>query len=258
LTVNAAAMYLVYMGLLAAFETRMVFPAPELPDGWLAAQARAQGATELALTAEDGVALYGWHIPASGKGAVVWFEGNGGSVGMRPEEFRWIHEAGWDIVHVNYRGYPGSDGRPSEAGLRRDARAAWAFAMSVAPRAWIFGKSLGGGVAIGLAAESDPVALVVDSTFTRMTDLAQAMFPVLPVGLLMSNRFDSMALAAKVRAPVMVIHGEADDMIPVAHGHALASAFPPGATLVTLPGINHNDRSLHLVRDAILAHVGPP
>jgi hypothetical protein len=121
--------YLLTVGLLAALERTLLFPAPTLPEGWLAAEAQAQGAREIRPVAEDGTRLYGWHLPApTSRGVVVWFEGNGGSVGMRPGAFRRLTEDGWDVVHVNYRGYPGSDGAPNEDGLRMDARAAWAVA----------------------------------------------------------------------------------------------------------------------------------
>ncbi|MFN7147815.1 MAG: alpha/beta hydrolase, partial [Myxococcota bacterium] len=121
--------YLLSVGFLASLERRMLFPAPVLPEGWLAAEARAQGARVLAPVAEDGTRLYGWHVPAeTPRCAVVWFEGNGGSVGMRADAFRRLAAAGWDVLQVNYRGYPGSEGEPSEDGLRMDARAVWALA----------------------------------------------------------------------------------------------------------------------------------
>lgn len=250
--------WLLSAGLLAGLERAMLYPAPDLPDGWLAVQARRQGARELALSAEDGTPLYGWHLPAGGRGAVVWFEGNGGSIGMREAEFARLRAAGWDVVQVNYRGYPGSGGEPSEAGLRQDARAAWAYARSVAPRAWIYGKSLGGGVAVGLASEVDPLALVVESTFTSAVDVGRTLLPWMPVGWLMRDRFPSEALAAKVRCPSLVLHGEADTLIPVAQGERLAAALR--AEVVRFPGAGHDDPLLLTPRgwDRLSQIVGAP
>ncbi len=241
--------YLVAVGLLATIERQMIFPAPVLPDGWLAAEAIAQGARVIAPVAEDGTTLYGWHLPApAGRGVVLWFEGNGGSVGMRPEAFARLRAAGWSVVHVNYRGYPGSAGEPSEEGLRMDARAAWAQARGVSDRVWIYGKSLGGGVAVGLAADlsesgTPPLALVVESSFASLVQVARESLPWVPVGLLLRARFDSAARAPRVRAPSLVLHGAADDLIGPWHAEALSRALP-GARSLTFPGAGHNDELL--------------
>jgi uncharacterized protein len=239
----AVVVYLIAVGLLASFERSMLFPAPTLPEGWLAAAARDQGAEELSLRAEDGTALYGWHVRApESRGVVVWFEGNGGSVGMRGDEFARLAADGWDVVQVNYRGYPGSAGEPSEEGLRKDARAAWTYATQFG-RPWIYGKSLGGAVAIGLAAEVDARALIVESTFESAVRVGTELMPWVPVRVFMKNRLDSAALAPRVRAPTLLLHGEADEMISVRHAHDLVGAFP-NARLVTFPGGMHNDTFL--------------
>lgn len=233
---------LAMFGFLRWFETAALFPAPSLPPGWLQEQARRQGARETTVTTEDGVQLYAWHIPAGGQRVLLWFDGNGASVGMREEEFGRFQTMGLDIVQVNYRGYPGSEGSPSEEGLRADARAAWALAEQVAPGAPIvlFGKSLGGGVAIGLAAERPAEALVVESTFSSVTRAATEAFPFLPVRLMLVNRFDSAALAPKVVCPTLILHGTQDEIVSVAHVDALAAAFPRPPQIVRKVGTGHN------------------
>lgn len=241
--------YLITVGLLAALERRMLFPAPSVPEGWLAAEAEAQGARVWRPVAEDGTRLYGWHVPAANaRGAVVWFEGNGGSVGMREAEFRRLAAAGWDVVQVNYRGYPGSEGEPSEEGLAMDARAAWAYARGLHDRVWIYGKSLGGGVGVMLAAEvsaagDPPLALVVESTFASAAQVGQEALPWAPVKLVMRNRFDSLARAPRIAAPALVLHGDADELIGPWHAETLAGALP-SARLVRFPGAGHNDTLL--------------
>lgn len=243
------AAYLLTVGLIAALERSMLFPAPTVPEGWLAAEARAQGAQVFAPVAADGTTLYGWHVPAAApRGAVVWFEGNGGSIGMRAAEIRRLTAAGWDFVQVNYRGYPGSTGEPSEAGLRMDARAAWEYARARHARVWIYGKSLGGGVAVGLAAEVSeagdaPLALLLESTFASAVQVGQESLPWLPVRAAMRNRFDSVARAPRVAAPVLVLHGDADTLIGPWHAEALAGALPR-ARLERFVGAGHNDTLL--------------
>lgn len=234
------------IGALRWFERASLFPAPGVPAEWLAQQARIVGAVATTRTAEDGVALYAWHVPGDGRRVVIWFDGNATTIGARPLEFRELHALGVDIVQVSYHGYPGSGGEPSEATLRMDARAAWDFADEVVPGApkVLYGKSLGGGVAIGLAAEREVAGLVTESTFASATRVAKEAYPFLPVAVLMVNRFDSVALAAKVRAPTLLLHGEADDLIPVDHVEALAAAFPTRPRVIRIPGGGHNDALL--------------
>lgn len=233
-------------GALRWFETTALFPAPTLPQAWLDEQARIQGATARIVTAEDGVPLYAWHIPAGGTRVLLWFDGNGASIGMRGREFARFRELGVDVVQVNYRGYPGSGGAPSEAGLRRDARAAWALAQELVPGAPIvlFGKSLGGGVAIGLAAERPAEALIVESTFSSAVRVGQEAFWFLPVSWLMVNRFDSAALAARVTCPTLLLHGTEDEIVPVRHVDTLAAAFPTPPRVLREVGATHNDAIL--------------
>lgn len=247
--------------MLQAFETQMLFPAPTLPLAWLSAQARLQKAEEVQVRTSDGIALYGWYLRTSQprRGVVLWFDGNGMSVAMRPMEFALLREEGWDIVHVNYRGYPGSEGQPSEVGLRRDARAIWDYAAAIDPRIWVIGKSLGGGVAVGLAAERPAALLTVESTFACVAELANTLFRF-PVSGLMVNRFDSLALAPQVRAPSLVIHGTYDELIPLDHGKRLAAAL--NAEFMPIPGAGHNNALLlehwEQVRAWMEKHLGGP
>lgn len=235
---------LLLWGALVWGERALIFPRPSLSQNWLEMQAHTQGAHKHLLKAEDGTTLYAWHIPAGGRSVLIWFDGNATSVGMREYEFARIHALGVDIVHVNYRGYPGSKGRPSERGLRMDARAAWAFAEKIAPRRVIYGKSLGGGVAMGLAAERPADGLIVESSFASIAQVGQELFSFLPTRLLMRNPFDSVALAPKVRVPTLLLHGDADELIGVHHLSQLAKALPQPPTTFILPGGQHNSKVL--------------
>ena len=227
---------------MAALQRGMIFPAPSVSPELLHDLATQRGAVELKLRTEDDEQLYGWRVmPARRTGPlVVYFSGNGSTVGGDPARLGALVAAGAEVLHVNYRGYPGSTGTPSEVGLRADARAVWAEARrSHQPSEIVLmGKSLGGGVALGLAAElseggQTPLALVVESTFRSVADVAAQAYPWLPVRRLLRHPFDSISLAPQVGCPSLVLHGADDDLIDVQHGRDLAVALP-GARLVGL------------------------
>lgn len=247
----AGALGLVYALVLVAMvamEGRLIFPRPSLADATLAARARAWQAQELRIRSADGTALYGWRVGA-GPHLALLLSGNGSSVGDQDPRYQTLLDAGFAILHVNYRGYPGSAGSPDEAGLIDDAAAAWREALeSHEPRdIVIMGKSLGGGVAVGLAERLSqlppgqrPGALVLESTFSAAWKVGAARYPWLPVRLLMANPFPSIDRAPHVRIPTLIIHGEADAVVPIAQARELAAALP-GSRLIAVPGAGHND-----------------
>jgi len=238
-----AALYAAPAALLWALQEGMLFPAPAIPRALLDAEAARQGARPVSIQTADGLALYAWHTPADGDGLVIYFHGNASSPAdasrLRPH----LAPRGYAILAPTYRGYPPSEGRPSEAGLIEDARAVWRYAVEALghdpSRIILHGRSLGGGVATALAAEVSPRALVLEGTFASVRDVAASRYPIYPVGALMRHPFDSVARAPQVRAPVLVVHGDADEIVPVAHGRRLAQAFPD-ARYVELPGLGHN------------------
>ena len=242
-----AIVLMVVMGVL--LEPFMLFPRPRIGRPRLQQMARWYKATEFDIETEDQTHLYGWRL---GKGSplVLFFSGNGSTVGASLERYQLLKNAGVTILQVNYRGYPGSQGRPFEKGLRQDARAAWAEARRThaAKDIVLLGKSLGGGVAIGLAAElqargETPRALVVESTFTSAVDVAAELIWWLPVRWFMRNRFNSLQFASQLQLPVLVIHGSRDEMIGVHHSHQLAEAIPEARQIV-VDGGEHNDMLL--------------
>lgn len=241
----------VVMGLFSQLQRQMVFPGPAGVGVPLLNDVAGQvGATELSIPTEDGETLYGWHRAAVWSGprrVVLYFHGNASSLLAQLDLQNLLLSEGWDFVGIHYRGYPGSSGVPSEAGLHEDAMAAWRWVtheLGTAPgRIAIHGRSLGGGVAVPLAAKVNPGALVMESTFTSAVDVAKQHYRWLPVGRVLEHRFMTRDFAGKVSCPVLVAHGRADSIIDVHHGKELARLFRADE-YIEVPRIDHNDMLL--------------
>jgi len=197
--------------------------------------------------ADDGVRLHGWYAASDQPRAVVLFcHGNAGNVTHRAEQMRVLRElAGVSVLVFDYRGYGRSDGKPNETGLRADARAAraWLAQRAGIPESEIvvIGRSVGGAVAVDLAARDGARALVLESTFTSIPDMAARHYPWLPVGRLLRNRFDSLAKIGDYHGPLLQSHGNADTIFPYRFGQGLFDAANEPKTFITLPGSDHND-----------------
>jgi len=241
----------VTMGLFSQYQRQMIFPGPQGVDvSMLNEIASRVGATELSIPTEDGETLYGWHRAAVWSGprrVVLYFHGNASSLLAQMELQNLLLSEGWDFVGIHYRGYPGSTGVPSEAGLHKDAAAAWKWVteeLGAEPgRVAIHGRSLGGGVAVPLAASTNPGALVLESTFTSVVDLAKEHFRWLPIGSLLEHRFMTRDFAKRVSCPLLVAHGAADSIIDVHHGKELARLFHADE-YIEVARIDHNDMLL--------------
>jgi fermentation-respiration switch protein FrsA (DUF1100 family) len=230
-------------------EQKMLFPVPVLSRERLSRLAANQQAQEISLEAEDGTRLYGWYRQGQGprKAVFLWFDGNATAIGSRPLEHQKLQEAGFDTVWISYRGYPGSEGSPTEAGLKMDARAAWNFSAKLQLPVVLYGKSLGGGVAAALAGDpaisGAPAALIVESSFTSVSEVAEKLFWGLPVGYLLLNRFDTLGFVLQhqphyQQIPSLVLHGTEDSLIPVDHGKRLSEAL--GGKFWPEHGADHN------------------
>jgi fermentation-respiration switch protein FrsA (DUF1100 family) len=194
--------------------------------------------------AADGVSLTMWWAPPrDGRPVVIYFHGNGGNLAYRADVFRDLAGEGYGLLAPSYRGYAGSGGSPGEAGFAEDARAAYAAVAERAPGAAIvlFGESLGSGVAVRLASERPVQGLILNAPFTSVEERAREIFWYLPVGLLLADRFRSRDRIGAVRAPLLVLHGEADPVIPIAHGRALFALANEPKTLVAIARGGHDD-----------------
>ncbi len=238
---------LVYLGIILVmvfFEQSLIYFPTRYPDGyWHPSDLTFEDAD---FRAADGKKLHGWFVPCEKPRAVILFShGNGGNLSHRADILRELHQRRAAVMIYDYRGYGRSEGSPDERGILADARAARAW---LAKRAGIserevvqMGESLGGGVAVDLAAADGARGLVLISTFTSLPDIASIHYPWLPVRLLMRHRLDSLSKIANYNGPLLQIHGDSDRIIPYSNGRRLFDAGNEPKRFVTLNGADHND-----------------
>jgi uncharacterized protein len=245
--------------LLYIFQSRLVFY-PETGREIVATPAQiGLPYVDIQLRTSDGISLHGWYIPApQQRGTVLFLHGNAGNISHRLDSVQMFHRLGYSTLIFDYRGYGNSGGAPSEEGTYRDAEAAWRYLteQKLIPscRIVLFGESLGGAVAAGLAARQKPGALVIASGFTSVPDLAQHIYPYLPVRWLARIRYDTRAYLRAVAVPVLVAHSPDDEIIPFEHGRALFAAANPPKQFLELAG-GHNDGFIFM-RDAWVRVLG--
>ena len=238
--VLAGAGYLAAVGSLFVFQRDYVFK----PSGELAAPAdKGLSAVEVVtIRAKDGTLLTGWHHPAEpGLPTLLYFHGNAGNISERAKRFRQVIESGLGFLAMSYRGYAGSAGGPSEAALVSDGIEAFDWLKARGGPIVIHGESLGTGVATEVAAARRPDALILEAPFTAALDIAAATYPWVPVGLLMRDPFISRDHIQRVDAPVLIVHGTADEIISVEHGRRLFDFAREPKRLVTIEGGRHSD-----------------
>lgn len=225
------------------------------------AAARLPQAEEVVLKTSDGEKVIAWHIaPGADKPVMLYFHGNAGALQHRAERFRALVSDGTGLVALSYRGYGGSTGRPSEAGLLRDAEAIHDFAVARYPAELLvpWGESLGSGVAVALAATKPIGRLVLESPFSAAVDVGAAVYPILPVRWLMKDQFRSDERILKVRVPVLVLHGARDNVIPIAFGERLFGLIPGRKKFVRFAGGGHNDLDAHGALEAVREFLAAP
>jgi fermentation-respiration switch protein FrsA (DUF1100 family) len=201
-------------------------------------------------TTSDGVKLHGWFVPGRNELTLVWFHGNAGNIGHRVDNLAEMHRyLGVNIFIFDYRGYGRSEGSPTEAGTYLDAQGAVDYLRgrpSVDPnRLVLFGRSLGCAIAAEAASKSQPYALVLESPFTSVQAMAKRVYPFLPgAGRLVRTRYDCLSRVGSVGAPVMVLHGDQDSIVPYEMGREVYEAASPPKRFYRIEGADHNDTYL--------------
>lgn len=200
---------------------------------------------DLTMRTADGIDVHGWFVRAERpRGHILYAHGNAGTIGDRVSIIALLVEAGFDVLAFDYRGFGHSTGAPGEHGTYLDARAARAALLDqpeVDPaRVLYLGKSLGGGVLLELASEYPPAGMILMSTFSGMRDAARSVYPFLPAPLI-PNAYPSLRRIAALRVPVLMMHGERDELLPLRHAERLYAAAREPKELIVVPGAGHND-----------------
>lgn len=245
------ALLVALMALAWVFQRRLVY-FPLLRDQPPAATAL-PGAEEVEFETEDGLRLRGWFLaaPYAEGRAVLVCNGNAGDRSFRAPLAAALAQRGYSVLLFDYRGYGGNPGTPSETGLLADARAAQAYLASRldvdAARVAYAGESLGAAVALALAVERPPAALVLRSPFTTLGDLGRYHYPFLPIfDVLLADRYSSIERIRRLRSPLLVVVGDRDRIVPFEHSRRLYEVAPGDVDkrFVVIPGADHNDRAL--------------
>ena len=195
----------------------------------------------------DGLRLNGWFVPGTGSPELmIWFHGNAGNISHRVDNLLRFHdELGLSVFIFDYREYGRSEGSVSEEGTYRDAEAALDYLKSrtglPAARIIYFGRSLGAAVAVELALKAPPRALILETPMTSIREMARAHYPYLPVGSLIRTEYDSLSKIGKVRVPLLILHGDRDEIVPIDQGRRLFEAANPPKEFYAIPGASHND-----------------
>ncbi len=238
-----AAFAIVILGVWALQRQLIYFPDSRVPS----IAAMGSGWAEVSYETADGLTLAAWYRPPEpSQPTVIVLHGNGGNRGGRAPLGRALAAAGLGVLLTDYRGYGGNPGHPTEDGLARDARAAVAYLEEQGPGIPLvyFGGSLGAAVAVELATEHAPAALVLRSPFTSLVAVGRYHYPWLPVSALLKDRYESDELVATIDVPTLVIAGDRDSTVPVEQSRSIYDGLPGPKRLLIVPGADHNSAAL--------------
>ena len=253
----AVAGYLAVVAGLYLYQRQLLYH-PDRSRPLLGALARL-GVHEIAVPTADGLSLLAWYLPPRGeRPVVVYFHGNGGHIGYRADRVERFAREGYGALMLEYRGYGGNPGEPSEAGLFEDAAAALRFvATQGVPgrRTVLYGESLGTGIAVQAATTHEVGAVVLESPYTSVAAAAQFHYPFIPVSWMVSDRYDSLSRIEQVEAPILMLHGARDGVIPLSLGEALFAAAAEPKEQWIAPQAGHADLGYFGALDIAVAFI---
>jgi len=232
--------------LIRMLENRFVYFPPKYPEGFVPPEHYGLRVEEVWLVTEDRVKLNAFflaHPPSSM--VILWFHGNAENIGMGVQQMKALANLGVNILELDYRGYGKSEGSPDEAGVYRDADAAYDYLVQTRhfqPRGIIvFGHSLGGAVAVDVASRRECGGLIVQSSFTSVKDMTRRLYPVPLSQYVPKSRFDSLEKIQRVRVPILIVHGTRDEVVPFSMGEMLYRAALEPKLFFAVEGAGHND-----------------
>jgi fermentation-respiration switch protein FrsA (DUF1100 family) len=231
---------------LRIIENQLIYFPPRYPEGFPLPQTFERDVEEVWLLTGDGVRINAFYRsdPAS-KQVLLWFHGNAENIGYGLEHLRALAKIGVNILAVDYRGYGKSEGKPEEAGVYQDADAAYDYLTKQrhfrAEDIIIYGHSLGGAVAVNLASRRRCGGLIVQSSFTNARAMARRMFVIPLIAYVVKSRFDSLQKIHDVRAPILIVHGTRDEVVPFEMGQHLFAVAPEPKRFYPIEGAGHNN-----------------
>ncbi len=251
----AFAGYVLFTGVIGCSQRRLMYHPDNDPP--ILADAGVPDMAAVTLKTADGLDLLAWHRAPTREGApsLIYFHGNAGHIGHRGHKVRPYLDAGYGVLLVSWRGYGGNPGSPTEDGFYNDARAALDFLAGqgvAAERMVLYGESIGSGPAVQLATESDIGALVLEAPFTSAADLAQHLYWYLPARYMVLDRFDSISKITAIDAPLFIVHGERDRIVPADMGRSLLAAAKEPKDARFFAGAGHNDLYDYGAADAVI------
>ena len=256
-----AAIAVLLAGVYALQRHLLYFPDTHRPDP---TRLNLSSMREIEIVTADGLRLLAWYVPAQAdRRVIVYFHGNGGNIANRGDRLRHFADGRFGVLLLEYRGYGGNLGSPTEDGLFADARAALDFLNSQgvgADRIVLYGESLGSGVAVRMASEQPVALLLLEAPYASIAAVARWHYPFLPVDLILKDRFDSLSRIGAVKSPILVLQGGRDNVIPAESGRELFAAAPEPKEIWVAPDGGHNDLAsfgaLAVADDFIRRHSG--
>ncbi len=239
---------IILLVMISALEKQMIYYPAKYPDGFWEPERFGVTVEDCRFTADDGVRLHGWYAEGSNSElniTLLWYHGNAGNITHRLGNLRDLLELGVNVFIIDYRGYGRSEGEPDEAGIYKDGLAAYDYLINekglTKDNIVLFGRSLGTAVAVEIATKREVRGMILESSFTDAKAMARIIMPFLPVGAVMSSRFDSIGKIKNLRIPVLFTHGDRDSIVPIDLGKKLYEAANEPKDFYIIPGADHND-----------------